>query len=134
LYITDNKLIILLKKKIIKLLFYHILLMDLTIIPDHCSSDSDSDTVNEGQQGRVNANTLLQIVQIVGETIVGKYSLRRSDPLRLTGGVYVEELLSEDTNIQRFLDVFRMPRRVFLQLVGWLKAKGFLRCTVTNRD
>ena len=108
--------------------------MDLTIIPDHCSSDSDSDTVNEGQQGRVNANTLLQIVQIVGETIVGKYSLRRSDPLRLTGGVYVEELLSEDTNIQRFLDVFRMPRRVFLQLVGWLKAKGFLRCTVTNRD
>jgi len=104
--------------------------MDTNLLRDESGLDTDSDNESRALKGRVNANSLLQTVEIVGKAIIGEYNQERSNTSILTGRAYVEELLSQNTNKQRFADVFRMPQRVFLDLCEWLERGNHLRSTV----
>jgi len=104
--------------------------MDTNLLRDESGSDTDSDNENRALKCRVNANSLLQTVQIVGKAIIGEYNQERSNTSILTGRAYVEELLSQNTNEQRFANVFRMPQRVFLDLCEWWERGNHLRSTV----
>jgi len=76
--------------------------MDTNLLRDDSGSDTDSDNENRALKGRVNANSFLQTVQIVGKAIIGEYNQERSNTSILTGRAYVEELLCQNTNKQRF--------------------------------
>ena len=103
--------------------------MDANSIRYQSGSDSDSESDDEKQKGKVNSNSLLQTVQVVGEVVIGEYSLERSRTSILTGRAYVRELLDVKTSKTRFYEVFRMPRGVFLALCSWLETGGHLRST-----
>jgi len=108
--------------------------MDTNLLRDESGLETDSDNKDRALKGRVNANSLLQTVQIVRKAIIGEYNQERSNTSILRGRAYFEELLSQNTNKQRFADVFRMPQSVFLDLCEWWERGNHLRSTVTNRD
>ena len=115
------------------LIFYLIDQMYTNILRDKSGSDTDSDNENRPLKDRVNASSLLQIVQIFSKAIIGEYNQEGSHISILTGRAYVEKFLSQNTNQQRFADVFGMPQWVFLDLCEWLERGNYLK-SIVNID
>jgi len=96
------------------------------------SSDSDSDSNNSQRdivRCQMNGSQLLHIVANIEELIHHRFGARPMRNSILTGQAYLAELLSINTQEQRFQEVFRMSRKVSYKLCNILEASGYLRST-----
>jgi len=93
------------------------------------SSDTDCDSNCSKRHiiGRIKGSNLLHIISNIEELINHQIGARPMCNSVLTGEAYAAELLSANSQEQRFQEVFRMSRRVFYKLCDKLAAGSYLR-------
>jgi len=102
---------------------------NLSLKGSSSNCDSDSDTQERNMVSKINRHQLLHIVANIQEFIDHRFG---AGPMRnsvLTGETDLAELLIDNSQKQRFQEIFRMSCRVFYKLCDELEGGGYLRST-----